>query len=168
MAVIHEQAFAEMFEAAYTEEELLDCASLDDSISASSSVHLLSLGPDPSQRYQLNRSLSIGPGAAPRKAPCTPACMAVQSRETRCLLSDSWSEAFGSTWYASFANQDLPECFGAVMEVNARFGIQRADMACVRGRHGRAGEPGGCRRGRQSLAESTATDGAAEGQLRVS
>ena len=55
-----------LFEAAFLEESASwssGGALLEESSTASSSIHLLSLGPDPSPRYELTRTYSTGPGA---------------------------------------------------------------------------------------------------------
>ena len=55
-----------LFEAAFLEESASwssGGALLEESSTASSSIHLLSLGPDPSPSYELTRTYSTGPGA---------------------------------------------------------------------------------------------------------
>ena len=55
-----------LFEAAFLEESASwssGRALLEESSTASSSIHLLSLGPDPSPSYELTRTYSTGPGA---------------------------------------------------------------------------------------------------------
>ena len=61
MAVAQEKAFADLFEAAFLEESMsLD--SMDEASAASTSINLLSLGPNTSAGCELTRQFSTGPG----------------------------------------------------------------------------------------------------------